>query len=291
VIAVALALALVQEEPALKPAARLKEGAFVCDGTTDLPDDARLTVSVRFPFTGGAVTLATQNITVKENKFEIELPVFGKEPFPGSYTVSVVFDPMLQKSDLGRAFAIREIPVEAPGDVDHARRLFFGELRRAVDELDKLRKELPADWKDKAAAAIQAILARPEAKLTGVMDHMRDAFENMYEALEEISGRPAEERAKPSEQYDACRKTFLETLDSLSSDPLRALTLLDQLEEALKAGKPAAALVLALGGVVGEPHQVALTGLAMQIQDRNTKGALETIADLRRKLTPVTSPK
>jgi hypothetical protein len=296
VIALLLAVSVVEplalaQDPALKPTARVAGGSFVCEGTTDLPDEARLTVSVDVVRGESSEFVGSLNAEAKDGKFALELPIFAKEVFPGSYRITVTFDPMLQRKDLGLPFTQKQVPIEVPGDPRAAALRYYDELRKAVGEMDRLRKELPADWAAQFAQRVSPLLERAEGRITGVVTQCRTSFEGMHECIGALTTAPAEERPATTRTFETIRLEFMQFLDELSMDAKRAIELLDEIERALAQDKPVDALLLKLDGAAGAERHDAVTRLATLIAEGDKAKTAEAIAALRRALTAAAAPK
>ena len=275
------ALLLLQREPALELSAEVRGGTFVCGGTTDLPDKARLKITVAVPRAEGPYALAVRNVEATGGKFEVELQAFEKEAFPGTYVLFVVFDPQLQRGDLGLAFASREASVEVPGDTVAAQHRFFNELRAAAELMSRLRDERPADWSARALGRMEPLLARTEARMMGILEKIREALGTMYVCIEQMPDLSEEERAERNKQFDEARTKFLAFLDEIGSDPERGMRVLDELEAALKAGRPVESLLMDLGSALGQEHHPTVVELAARVQSRDLAGAASAIRGLR----------
>lgn len=121
-----------------------KRPAFVCEGTTTLPETGRLDAKVYFGEVEVGRHLDSSALEVREGKFRFTFPVFSEKTLAGSYVVCVEFNPYLQQQkvqdELGRD--LRHYEVQVPlvvgteRDAVTDRRRVFGQLG---DEIQILR--------------------------------------------------------------------------------------------------------------------------------------------------------
>lgn len=231
----------------IEPTATLKDGAFIVEGTTDLPDGARLTLHVDHPRDTQPVRLAVTNVEVKEGKFRGELPVFAGAAFPGTYTVGVTYDPMLQRAGADLPFRTLDVKAVADGDEIQARLDYLRALHDAIASMGTVAREWPEGWKARLDGGLLTFSARPETRILSLVEIAEENVDVLYHKLEELSAGEGD-----VESFDRALRDVLAKLELRMKDPREIPALLRQLETALEKGEPIEALMLRLAALLPE---------------------------------------
>ena len=128
-----LAQAAAGEAPVLKteikdvPAQGEGRASILCEGTTNLPNGARIEVYLFYGRLDDGPILARQSFAVKDGKFSHELQPYKKKNFPGKYGLRLVYNPELQDQRLvGFKIGVFDLPFRFGNDADFA-------IKQAVD--------------------------------------------------------------------------------------------------------------------------------------------------------------
>jgi len=127
-----------------------KDGpSFLCEGITNLPNGADLVTHLYYGRVDPGRELFKDTVIVKGGKFSQDFPIFAKRNFPGTYTVRIIYDPVLQ--GLGAADFPRtkvDILLQVGGVTDFDRESkavrdeLIGEIRGLVTLADQIKLKL-----------------------------------------------------------------------------------------------------------------------------------------------------
>lgn len=155
VVTLLLTLAAVQEPLVLKgelkevPAQGKDGPSLLCEGTANLPNGADLVAHLYYGRVDPGRELFKDTTLVKGGKFSQEFPIFAKRNFPGTYTVRLIYDPVLQglgAADFPRTKVDVLLQVGGATDIDResktVRDELIGEIRGLIAIADQIKLKL-----------------------------------------------------------------------------------------------------------------------------------------------------
>lgn len=127
-----------------------KDGpAFLCEGTTNLPNNSFLVAHLFYGSPAGGREIFKDTAVVRGGKFTQYFPVYPRRNFPGTYTARLTYDPQLQNlgaPDFPRSFFEFTLQIGTAADVaaeDKAvRAQLSGEIRALIAIADQMKAKL-----------------------------------------------------------------------------------------------------------------------------------------------------
>lgn len=161
-----LAQAAAGEAPVLKaeikdlPAAGEGRPTVRCEGTTNLPDGARLETYLYYDRVEEGRAVDRDSTPVQGGKFSQDFQPFKKKNFPGKYVVRLIYNPALQAQAFpGFVQGLADVPVRfgTEADVEREAKIIRGQLAGELQamvamgeelkvQIDKLQGKPAADW-------------------------------------------------------------------------------------------------------------------------------------------------
>ena len=140
--------------------------SFLFEGTTNLPNGANVVTLLYYGRVETGRELFKDSGIVKGGKFSQEFPIFAKRNFPGTYTVRLIYDPVLQNlgaADLPRTKVDVSLQVGGATDIEReskaVRDELIGEIRGLEAMADQIKlklEEMKEKSKDEREAPYKA---------------------------------------------------------------------------------------------------------------------------------------
>lgn len=240
-----------------------KTGTIHCSGTAAVPDRSRLTIYVCRRRAKPGRHLAKRVVIIKDGKFSVDIPVFDGPFVPGPYVVLASYHPSLQRVTGWDEPRKMEARVVVEGDVRIARVLYVQKVARAIQEMDKIRREMPADWRKRARAIEEKFGRRLENRIYGMGDLAHYGFGPMTGCIGKMSAtKDPEEQKRLNKWFDSYVVAFTERLGPTSKTYERARELLKLMEAAIGEGRPVDAELLELSPLISRAAHATLLELA-----------------------------
>jgi hypothetical protein len=149
-------------KPEIKDVAAQGDGrpSILCEGTTNLPNGARIEVYLYYGRLDDGPVIARTSFAVQDGKFSQAIQPYKSKNFPGKYGLRLVYNPELQDQRIaGFAYGVTNTSFRFGTDADFEReaKVFRGQLaadlQAMVDlgeevktQIDKLAGKPAADW-------------------------------------------------------------------------------------------------------------------------------------------------
>ena len=272
--------------------ARAVDGSIHCEGTCAQPDGARLTIWVYRRRVKTGVHLAKQAAFIKDGKFSVQLPVFHRRFVPGPYVVLATYYPSLQRvagwDDRRKVKAL----VEVKGDPKQARAEYVEELIEAINAMDRIRREMPVDWKKRAKAIELKYGSRLENRIHGLGDLTERGFSPMIGCLGEIADATSKQRRQRLNRWFGAYARSLEArLGPTIGTYQRACDLVAELEEAVRGGRLITSELLELSPLLSRAAHGTLVDLARASREGDKPEAIRFVRMLTRYIPAPESPR